>query len=414
MRKRSNKHLGIVLACLIIGILVVATVYYFTKDNKPSFTLDKNAEGEPALPTEVQEVIIKDTVYTFSSYMEQPEIDYSVYEYVPPVKGLYVTAYAAVSKKMDTIIDIANTTEVNAVVIDVKSDDGYVTVETDNPLAKEIGSDTNPTLSDARNMIKDLKEQGIYTIARIVCFKDPYLASSKPEYAIKNPDGSLWTYRGIPWLNPYYDETWEYIVDVAKSAAEVGFDEIQFDYIRFESSSQLKKLDLGPKSKEVSRQEIILEFLDYALTELEPYGIEVSADVFGVIINSEIDSQNLGQNYLEMAQRLDVICPMVYPSHYGPGHYGTMTPDLYPYDVIYGSMMDSGEAFATLPEGTELATVRPWLQAFTASWLGSGNYMSYGPEEMRVQMQGAYDAGLEEWIFWNAASNYYKEAFLPE
>lgn len=369
---------------------------------------------EEKLPlTEVQEVVIQDTVYAFSSYVEQPDIDYSIYEKRDPIKGLYVTAHTAASKRMDDIIEIANTTEVNAVVIDVKSDDGWVTIDTDNALATEIGSDTAPTLKNARELIKKLKENDIYTIARIVCFKDPYLARNKQQYAIKNPDGSLWTYRGIPWLNPYETDTWSYIVDVAKTAAEVGFDEIQFDYIRFESSSQLWNLDLGPVSKEKDRMTIITEFVDYALDELEPYGVEVSADVFGVIINSKIDSKNLGQNYLEMAKRLDVICPMVYPSHYGPGHYGTNTPDLYPYQVINGSMEDSAEVLNTIPEGENRATVRPWLQAFTASWLGNGNYKSYGPKEMREQIQGAYDAGLEEWIFWNAASRYYKEAFLP-
>ncbi len=232
-----------------------------------------------------------------------------------------------------------------------------------------------------------LYEHDIFPIARIVTFKDPYLAANKTEYAIKNKDGSLWTYNRVPWLNPYNKDTWKYVIDVAKEAARVGFKEIQFDYIRFEATKELNYVDFGGLDT-VTREEIILEFLDYANAELKPLGVEITADVFGIVINSEVDAKVIGQDYVEMAKRLDAICPMVYPSHYGYGFFGIpkgQHSDLYPYKTIYGSMEDSNEELAVIPEGEHVATVRPWLQAFTASYLGTGNYMTYGREAIRLR-----------------------------
>lgn len=353
---------------------------------------------------------LNDKIYQLTSYMEQPEIDYSLYEMEEDVKGLYLTAYTAGTSTMDTIVDTANKTDVNAVVIDIKNDSGYITMESNIPLVKEIGSDQSFTINNIEQIVKELKEQGIYTIARIVCFKDPTLAKAKPEFAIKNKDGSLWTYKGIPWLNPYNKGTWEYILDVCVEAAEIGFDEIQFDYIRFEATSKLNNADLGPESATTSRTDIILQFLDYANERLDPYGVELAADVFGVIITSEYDAKNLGQDYIEMAKRLDVICPMIYPSHYGPGSFGYKYPDIEPYGIIYGAMDASNKLYAE-HEGEELAEVRPWLQAFTATWLGSGAYIGYGPTQMQQQIKAVEDSGWNEWLFWSPVCKYPQDAF---
>lgn len=360
--------------------------------------------------------VITEVVYDFDTYDEVASPPSESFSGDEPIRAIYVSAYAAASEGwIDSLIDIADTTELNAFVIDVKNDYGHITFDVDLEEADEINADRN-IITDIDALMDKLYDHDIFPIARIVTFKDPYLAENKQEYVIRNQDGSPWYHNGVEWLNPYNRDTWKYIVDVAKEAAKVGFKEIQFDYIRFADSNKLYDADFGGLDT-VSREEIIVEFVDYAMEELKPYGVDVSADVYGIIISSEVDAKVIGQDYIEMSKRLDVICPMVYPSHYGYGFFGIPAgqhSDKYPYMTIYGSMEDSNEELAIIPEGDHVAVVRPWLQAFTASYIGSGNYIVYGKEAIRAQIDGAYDAGLTEWILWNAGVKYNSSSFLPK
>lgn len=352
----------------------------------------------------------------FNDYLEVPNINYELYEKTPKVKGIYVSAPTYTLKnKINSLIELANNTEINSFVIDVKNDSGRVTFDIDNEIVDEIKAEYK-YIKDINGVLDTLYDNNIYPIARIVAFKDPWASKKIPEYAIKNKDGSLWVYKGISWLNPYDKGAWEYIVNVAKAAAEVGFKEIQFDYIRFEATKKLQNADFGANIDSKNRMDIIAHFIEYAMKELEPYDVKVSADVFGTIITSKVDARLIGQDYLRMAEKLDVICPMVYPSHYGKGFFGipkNKHSDLYPYETIYGSMSDSNEKYQEL-EGKKAAIVRPWLQAFTAKYLGSGNYKVYDGEQIRAQIQATYDAGLEEWILWNAGTNYTDDGLLQQ
>jgi hypothetical protein len=195
----------------------------------------------------------------------------------------------------------------------------------------------------------------------------------------------------------------------ATAAAELGFKEIQFDYVRFAATSRLEEADFGD-TKGLSRTEIILAFLRYAVERLRPYGVRVSADVYGTIINSDIDANIVGQDYTEIARIIDVICPMVYPSHFADGTFGISHPDTKPYDTIYQIMLKSNERLSRIPAGEHRAAVRPWLQDFTASWLR--NYIAYGPDEREAQILGAYDAGVTEWLFWDPANRYRAEGVV--
>ncbi len=358
---------------------------------------------EPIEP-EVVEQPVTELIYDYTTFDSITPMSSDSYFEREAIRGVYVSGYVAgISARMDALIELADETEINAFVIDVKDDDGHVSYPTDIEAVNEIGAGTKH-IRDIDGLMDKLYEHDIYPIARIVTFKDPFLAKNKHEYAIKNADGSLWYYKKVPWLNPYNRDTWDYVLDIAKDAAKKGFKEIQFDYIRFEATSSLKNASFDGLDVGLDRKEIIFEFVQYAMDELEPYGVEVSADVFGTVITSDYDAKIIGQDYVKMATELDVICPMVYPSHYGFGFYGTPAgqhSDLYPYRIIKGSMEDSNEELAIIPEGEHKAIVRPWLQAFTASYLGSGNYMVYGKEAIREQIQGAYDAGLEEWILWH-------------
>lgn len=402
---KNNKTKKVLIVAAILAILSLGIYAFYFNGN----SIDKIIVSDKEKKEDIE--------FSFDGYIDEPSTNYyDLYYTRPAIKGVFVNAPAAGStSRLNNLIQLANETEINAFVIDVKEDDGRITFDMDVELADEIGAEWR-YIRDINALMDQLYDNNIYPIARIVAFKDPYLSKNKTEYAIKNQDGSLWKYKNISWLNPYNQDTWKYIVQVAKKAAEVGFKEIQFDYIRFEATSKLKNADFG-ETNDKTRREIILEFLDYANSELKDYNIEISADVFGIIINSEIDSKTIGQNYIEMAKKLDVISPMVYPSHYGFGFFGIPSnkhSDLYPYEVIYGSMEDSNEQYELLKEGEKGAIVRPWLQAFTASYLRNGNYKVYGGEEIRAQIQAVYDAGLSEWILWHAGSKYSGEGLLPE
>ncbi len=368
---------------------------------------DKETQKEEK--TQVEEI-----VYNEDDFISVEETNVIEYFKPPTVKGIYISGHAAgIDDWMDNLITLADETELNSFVIDIKDDDGYVTYEMDNDVVKEIGA-FRGQIDDIGLLLDKLYEHDIYPIARIVTFKDPYLAKNVSEYAIKNKGGGLWKYKGIPWINPYNKDSWDYILDVASRAGLDGFKEIQFDYIRFEATESLNNATFEGLEEGKTRQDVILDYVDYAVSRLSPLGLKVSADVFGTIITSERDAKNIGQDYKKMANKIDVICPMVYPSHYGFGFYGIPAgkhSDLYPYEIIKGSMDDSTE----LLKGTEpVAIVRPWLQAFTASYLGAGNYMTYGKEAIRAQIQASYDAGLEEWILWHAGVKYNDSYLLKE
>ena len=331
------------------------------------------------------------------------------------VKGIYISGYMAGSEGFQAILDKIEGTEINAVVIDVKNDDGRITFAMDGaPTVKEIGAEKK-YIQDMPAMMAQLKARGIYTIARVVAFRDPYLAEQKPEWSLKNKDGSLHRdNKGLAWVNPYRTEVWDYLVEVGEAASRAGFDEVQFDYIRFATDSSMKQVVFdGDETKGRSKTDIITEFIQYAYGKLSARNITVSADVFGTIIGSNVDAQAVGQVYSDMANHLDYICPMIYPSHYGDGNFGIDHPDTEPYKTIRAALkLSKSDLEKTRGEAVKQAEVRPWLQDFTASYLD--HHISYGKKEVREQIQAVYDAGYDEWILWSASNRYTWDALLSE
>lgn len=328
------------------------------------------------------------------------------------VKGIYITASTAGSAKMNSLIELADRTEINAMVIDVKNDYGKISYQMNNQLATEIGAVTN-TIPDIEALIRTLKERKIYLIARIVAFKDPILAERRSDLAIKNADGSIYLDENKEgWVNPYNKEVWDYLIEISTQAAAVGFDEIQFDYIRFSTGKGIADAYFGEEAETISKEEIIAEFTKYAYEKLKPLGVFVSADVYGTIISSKIDQGLVGQNYVEMSKYLDYICPMIYPSHYGKGNYGIENPNSEPYNIIRKALTASKDKLSEIPEGEHRAVVRPWLQDFTATWVKP--YIEYGGTELREQINGVYSVGYEEWLLWNASSVYTEEGLEKE
>lgn len=333
----------------------------------------------------------------------------------PKVKALYLTGWVAGgAKNREHYIELANTTEINAYVVDIKDDDGYVGYESQVPEVLEYG--TWKKKYDAKKVLEEFHANNIYVIGRLVVFKDPVYSIKRPDLAVKSKKGGLWKDRnGLTWLNPYNKETWEYIVKIAKEAVELGFDEIQFDYVRFDSDSK-GNMDFSGIEKE--KYEAINEFLAYAASEIPD--VPISADVFGIILESPGDTEKIGQ-YLELIGKdIDYICPMVYPSHYAYGQIVNKVqfpaPDLEPYAVVYNSLVKCKNRISAV--GDYKAKVRPYLQDFTASWLqpknGQKMYQTYGPEQVKQQIKAVYDAGYDEWILWDAKNTYSEEALLKE
>ena len=223
------------------------------------------------------------------------------------VKGIYVTGNMAGTSNMDNLISLVDRTELNTMVIDIKNDEGRVVYQMDSPMVSELGS-AQKLVADMPALVKKCREHGIYLIGRIVAFKDPFLAENRPELALHNQDGSVFRDKsGLAWVNPYSSEVWEYLMEIAAQAVAVGFDEIQFDYIRFSTDSGMSKVDFGPEAAGRDKEGTITEFTAYAAQALHQLGVPVSADVYGIIIDSELDASIVGQDYYEMAKYLDYI-----------------------------------------------------------------------------------------------------------
>ena len=326
-------------------------------------------------------------------------------------KGIYLSS-AYFNKKIDDAIALIDRTELNAIVIDIKSDAGYISYRMDYDLAKEIGA-CSDTIGNIEATVKKLKEHGIYLIARIVTLKDPILADRKRELALKNKDGSIFRdSAGLAWVNPYEDQVWEYLTEICRQCAKIGFDEVNLDYIRFSTDKGMSNVDFGPKAEEMTRIEVITEGIRKICEEIKPLGVFVSCDVYGAIISSSVDAKIVGQSYFNMAKYLDYICPMVYPSHYGNGYYGLDYPDTHPYELVYNALMDSQKVLYMIDPAENKAEVRPWLQDFTATWVS--HHLKYGKDEVRKEINAVYDAGYSQWLLWNAGVVYTEDALEKE
>ena len=321
------------------------------------------------------------------------------------VKALYLNAWAAGSpRKLARLVHIADQTEINSFVIDVK-EGGELSYPSKVKLAIEAGAN-RAYIKNVRRMLDTLRAHNIYPIARIVVFKDPILAEAKPEFAVKQKDGSVWKdNKGKAWVDTYNRSVWDYNIAIAREAIELGFSEVQWDYIRFtDAPMSYRARAVYPAAVNRRRQDAVREFMLYSRQQLADLKVPITADVFGLTVSTKGD-MGIGQEWEKMVDAVDVILPMVYPSHYIRVNYGLSSPNAYPYRVIYRSMQDAIERTRPIANA---AIIRPWLQAFT---LGPPKY---GPAHVRAQIQAVYDVGLKEWVLWSPGSNYDLAALAPE
>ncbi|MBQ9267102.1 MAG: putative glycoside hydrolase [Clostridia bacterium] len=329
------------------------------------------------------------------------------------VRAVYLTGWSAGTKsKRESTITNLKENGFNGVVIDIKDEAGRLSYDSEVQDAVDIKA-SQKMISNVRDVIQEFHDNDIYVIGRIVTFKDPLYAKSKTEVAYQYADGTLWKdYSGNNWPNPYNTKYWEYPIALAEEAAELGFDEIQFDYIRFPSSEgKVKQIAFGFDSDTKTKADVIAGFLSKVMEEMEPYHVVISADVFGITTKRAGDFENIGQDFARIAKIVDVICPMVYPSHYAYNEYKIPKPDKDPYHTVYGALKDAKARIEeAIPSTEHSAMIRPYLQDFTASWLGSGNYLTYGTAEVQSQIQACFDLRIDELILWDPSNKYCYDA----
>jgi hypothetical protein len=321
------------------------------------------------------------------------------------VKAIYMSSWVAGTPSIrERVIGIVNHTEANSLMIDIKDYSGRISYEVSDPELQKIGS-VEKRISDIRELLARLHQDNIYVIGRIAVFQDPYFVSLHPELAVRRAsDGGIWKdHKGITWLDASSKEVWDYVAAIAKDAHEVGFDEINFDYIRFPSDGNMKDIAF-PLSGTKPKPEVIKEFFAYLDEQMKTSGITTSADIFGMTTTAK-DDLNIGQVLENALPYFDYIAPMVYPSHYPDGWNGYANPAEHPYDVIH-FVMKSGVDRAIIASTTPLK-LRPWLQDFN---MGA----NYGKKEVEDQIQAVYDVGLTSWMLWDPKNKYNGGALLKE
>lgn len=389
--KKSIKWFTLILIILLCGVVVYFLLPYLNNkveyDSKSVAILnDKKENTEQVVPVVVPPVNVVSPIVV--THIATPQA----------VKAVYISAWVAGSAKYrDSIVKIIDETEVNTIVIDVKDSTGRVSFDMPVLEVQKEGS-IEKRISNIRALTDMLHKKNIYIIGRISVFQDPYMTKKHPEWSItKKSDGTVWKDRkGLSFLDPAKKEVHDYILAVAKGAYEEGFDELNFDYIRYPSDGNMKDINYHLKEGE-SRADNIEKFFKYLSTEIKKEkNIPISADLFG--LTTEVnDDMGIGQVWEKALPYFDFLCPMVYPSHYPAGHAGYKNPSMYPYEVIDRAL--KGAITKTEKVASDKSKIRPWLQDFD---MGT----TYTKELVQKEFKAVYDNGLNSWMLWDPANKY--------
>lgn len=320
-----------------------------------------------------------------------------------PVRGLYMSSWVAGTRDFrNSLVELIDETELNSVVIDIKDYTGKISFAVTDPALMKIGS-SEQRVPDIRELIDLLHAKNIYVIGRIAVFQDPFLTAERPDLAVKRADAqTVWTdHKGAKWLDPAAREVWDYIVAIAQESERVGFDEINFDYIRFPSDGNMKDISYPFFEKtKLTKAENMKQFFAYLREKLAASRIPISADFFGMTTTNS-DDLNIGQLLEDGLEYFDYIAPMVYPSHYPPTFLGYKNPAAYPYEVIKHALDEAIKRAVAM--GQDKNKIRPWLQDFD---LGA----AYTAEMIKKEKQAVYDAGLTSWLMWSPSNKYTRGA----
>lgn len=410
MRKRLKNFL--IAAILISLIPIFGIFFYFYIFQNSAFEVKQRF----AAPNILTEPIEEEGSLIPNGGIERPK---PLANPPPIIKAVYLTGWSAgMESRINYLVDLADTTEINAVVIDVKDFSGYLAYDTSVAEAEKYKSE-EIKIPDIDALMEKLHEKEIYAIARIVVFQDPVLAGARPDLAVQNKIklsrvktasvSTLWyDDKGLAWIDPAAKEAWDYTVAIAKDAADHGFDELNFDYIRFPSDGNLANMAFLFWDGVVPRYGIIRNFLGYLRQELP--NIKISIDFFGLsTINT--NDLNIGQIIEDAYEYADFVSPMVYPSHYFSGFLGYKNPAVYPYEVVRYSIDRALARLLTFSENRAEARdvkLRPWIQDFDLGAI-------YDAKAVRAQIQAVHDSLGDEFagfMLWNPSNVYTKEALV--
>ncbi|MBC7235475.1 MAG: carboxypeptidase regulatory-like domain-containing protein [Chloroflexi bacterium] len=313
--------------------------------------------------------------------------------------GLYIPfGVLTLPERITELLDLVEGSMLNSVVVDVKGDRSRIAWDSPLPLAKELEAYQRDVM-DLREFLRTCHERGIYAIARMVVFKDDLLATHHPEWAVAREEGGLYEdLEGLHWVDPFRAEVRAYNIALAREVAALGFDEIQLDYLRFPSDGRIKGLVYSQEATFESRTAAMAEFCAQMAEAIRPTPAFLSADIFGLTVWVDPGrDMGIGQRVDDIAPHMDYLSPMLYPITFGPGNLGFDRPGLYPYEVVYYSVLTTKERTST--------PVRPWLQHYTIFGI------EYDLQRLLLQRRAAEDAGADGWIYWNSRGRYDPEVF---
>lgn len=383
------KNLGGYSIYIALGILILSLpIILLLRNSSP----ESEAHIENTVPQE--EAVLLDTVLEeipTVQHLRTPE----------PLKAVYISSWVAGTQSFkNKVVGLIDRTEINAVIIDVKDNTGKLSFIPHDPMLKELGVGEK-RIRDIDALITELHAKNIYVIARIAVFQDPFYVKHNQSFAVRRTNGDIWVDRkNVPWIDPGAVEYWDYIVRVGNEAYARGFDELNFDYIRFPSDGNLKDA-VYPYSKQIAKREILIPFFEMLHTTYKDT-VPISADVFGMTTVG-MDDLGIGQMIVDFGPYFDYIAPMVYPSHYASGAFNFKNPASEPYEVVKRSMVEAVSRLESI--GVSKHKLRPWLQDFN---MGA----TYTKEMVRDQIKGTYDSGLTSWMLWDPANTYTEEALL--
>lgn len=379
---------------IIVSILLTLAYFQIPKIIHLNYSIPVDSIKNQEFTVVLAEELIQKELKPIVAHKETPEA----------VKAIYISSWAAGTKDFrKRILNKIEGTEINSVVIDIKDYSGRISFNVSDSYLKEIGSVEN-RIPDIIDFINELHNKEIYVIGRISVFQDPYLTKHKPDLAVKklSDKNTLWTdYKGIGWLDAGAEEVWKYIVAISKESYSIGFDELNFDYIRFPSDRNMKDI-YYPFSENKIKAEVIRDFFSYLHENLKESNITTSANLFGMTITNTNDL-NIGQILEFATPYFDFIAPMIYPSHFPNGWNGYAVPAKEPYNVIKISIEKGIERLKIINENPQ--KIRVWLQDFN---LGA----KYTPDMVTAQIQAVNDAGLDSWMLWDPSNTYTHEALI--
>lgn len=424
-REYGSTRTAIVIAGSFFVVIAIFVLAWFVPLGQIRYSSLLTAEGQvaasasstDAMATSTSDMTASSTPVWKATHISTPA----------QVKAVYMSSWAAGSRKFrDHLYDLVDNTEINSVVIDVKDYTGKIAFTMDDPMIVETGA-IEERIPDIKELIEKLHSKNVYVIGRISVFQDSYLINIHPDWAVKTKSGAIWKdYKGVKWLDAAAKPVWDYVIAIGHGAYDVGFDELNFDYVRFPSDGNLEDISYT-WAEGKTRPAVMKEFFSYIHDHFSKTDIPTSVDLFGLTTSAEGDL-GIGQLLEYGLAYFDYVAPMVYPSHFGAGFLGYAKPAQHPYEVIHSSMESAiKKALATTTrvsyvgvdpiasttpqlytkEAYDIKKIRPWLQAFD---LGA----TYTPELVRAQIEATYDVGLDSWMLWDAASVYDKNDLLPK